>query len=333
MKVELFSTQGANEIADHIRSTFGVTDSQKILLCRGLSHALAECTRGLFSMYPHKMNLLCQKGGGPDIDSLAPYFSKEGCQVLSSSYQDLQETQAILNKIGKTGLCAILCDDDPLLGLLFNHSALETALEEKKIFTIRISYNAFLHDTSKLETNPYSIRILILAHGLAAVILGEKVRFERLLFGELYFENFLVKHVPDLICRKTQDKKVVIDFESKISSIASPILKNTVHRIYDRAVVAFSDIDGWAVEEFLSEELKKFSLNEKAQFISNERLIETSSLCKWVNPLKVNWLKDTISISDEQLRGLVCLDLSILTEHTLLALQSVYKKIKNLQGE
>ncbi len=304
-------------IEENLRSSFQIPIDNKIIICRGLAHALTEVTRGLYSVYPHRMGLVYQTDGGPDLEKMLPFFSREGFPIQGLSSVELKNIEGVTAKISKTGLFTVVCDDDPMTGELFDHKTLEAKLNELKSFCIRVSYNSFLFEPLPIQASPYSVRILSISDSISAVILGARSNIDRLLFGNIHFEDSLVKQVSQSICKRVPDRKLVQEFESKIQEIAKPLFSPETMRLFDRSVLFFENADGSAVLDHAG--------------MGGTSSADSTSLCRWADVTGMEWLKRH-GLTDEQIRGLVIIDISIINEKTLLSLKRGYLDVLKKQN-
>lgn len=311
--MKIFESNNTLEIEKNLRARFEISAENKIIVCSGLAHALAEVTRGLYSVYPHRTGLAYQCDGGPDLENMLPYFSREGFALQSLLSQDIKNPEGILTKLGKSGLFAAYSDDDPVTGELFESTELESKLNEAKVFCVRISYSSFLSENVPMTISPYSIRILSLSSGLAAVVLGARSNIDRLLFGSVYFDDLLVTQLPQLTKTMATDKTHILDFELSVAHFCKPFFAEQTPRLFDRAVICFNDADGSAVLDH-----------------SGLKAAHSTSLCRWGDVTSMEWLKRH-GLTDEQIRGLVVLELAQLNDKTALSLEHGYKEVLKKQ--
>lgn len=300
----LFSTS-LEPIVESVRSHFGISKSYKIFLSHSPAHAVTEAVKGLALLFPHRTAVILRKDTSPLIEEFAQGVSRDSLQPVLVSGDDL-------SKSGKSTLLYLVSDDDPLTGEIFYKAQAESVLADQKIYSIRLSTSFLLNP---FAIGNYTIWIHQVSPQLTVSVLGDRVNYERLHYRtEVLGESWLP-------ATSSENSISVLDFESALQSIAEAPLFSKTSRIFDRAVLAFSDIDGSALRELLIRDVKGLSGDE----------IETSSLCRWGRLKGTEWLSYQ-GYRPEQIRGLVAFSVKNLKSIKPESVIEAYRKIKKLQG-
>lgn len=314
----LFKTDNEEKMQQELRIKMQVPESCQILFGKGLAHSYTEVTRGLYSVFSHKMVMSFYDDTHPLVDKALGYFSREGFKTYPYSYHGRITVEKIIQDIGKSCLFFATSKLDPLTGELFDHSLLQVELEKLKTVFIEIT-DASLQNPKALEVGPYNIKLFSITHDLSVAILGERVRIDRLHFDSLYFSNESVRQVRELNLAGEENKAEIQKFETACGSFCDvPLLARP--RVYDRAVLSFKDIDSSALAELLIEQ-EGLSQGD----------IEVGSLCKWQDARKLQWLAQQ-GFSPEQIRGLVIIRSKAVSSQLASAVETHYRAILKLQS-
>jgi len=327
MKIDLLSNTDPREQEISLQKLIGVADNPRVASPNsvrsyfGLSHALNEVTRGLARLYPHKRSLAFIKGCGPYFEPLIKYFSMEGYQLQEIPIADVRKNNDWIEALKKDTLFVTMVDDDPLTGELFETQNINSILTSKKIFSVRLSHSAHLTEqTSDLTSDLYGARIFSGTSMCAITILGERAsKIEPLFFGDVSW-NF-AQEFTQAFARPLQNQKLIEDFESRKWAGAKPFFSPGSKRIFDRAVLYWTDMDGEAFVTELSKIKKK----------SSPKTLAAASLCHWGGLTKMDWLK-LQGFNPEMIRGLVVISSSLIDDQLGPAMEAARAEILNLQG-
>ena len=316
MRIALPSSTNREILERQIRNDHGISDAQRIRLCAGLCHALPETARGLFSQYPHRTIMAVQKDGGPHFEALITLFSREGFKVLEFTKSDFANPAKFIEGMGKNGLFVLASEDDPLTGEIFDLEKIRDELAKQRIFFVTVSSSLHVREKTNMAFHDVSSRLLVLGEGLTLCLDGARVLVDPLLRGEVEVWG---KYEPAV---SGENEVQVKEFEKKLKSVASPVLKEADSRLFDRAVLSFRDLDGSAVLETF-----RGQKNIKDGQTGFHRLIEAPSLCRWGDSLSQNWLRAR-GWDPGFIRGMVVFDASLATDENARLLVELANELK-----
>lgn len=231
----------------------------------GLSAAVYEMVVGSAQFLSHKRSIAYVKGQSFVLKPFLPHFYKEAYNVQTTTEKDPSELLKWVETLKKDTACAVLFEDHPITGEIFAWKELDALLNDRKIYSVRISHN--LHRFEKQSVHPYSVRICHYDSDWAVAFLGEKVKAPPLAVHTLNWQDktwpaakFGAVPLNDAVLVKT--------FESHLPSGFHPWLTGD-NRIFDRSVIYHDFASG----DFMREQLLK-NLGRDVE-------IETLNLCRW----------------------------------------------------
>jgi hypothetical protein len=286
----------------------------------GAAAAIYELAMSTAQFYSHKRSVGFVEGQTPYLIGLLPYLYKEGYQVQVAPAEASLDWKAWVEGLKKDTNFVAFCEDHPVTGEVYDVGQLEIALNEKKIFCLRISHNQHLF--KKIEIQPYSARICSYQGNTAVAILGAKFRSPPLMAQSMDWSlDDFIKSIQ--ISRTShEDKALIQNFEKTLPSPFQQYLK-TESRLFDRALFYCEEITGEALQQFLKKEL-----NQPLLRAGLEKDIETTHLCRWGGHASYEpWWKPTPK--PEVLRGLTVISADLIQKTNLKDLLS--KAVKELQ--
>lgn len=291
-------------------------------LFQNMSAAVVETVYGLSQLYPMKKKVFFIKNTNPLFDAAVLPLAKMGYIVTGLETSVLERPDDFAAIVDRECLLVLYAVDDPILGRAYDVTRLEAALKEKVIVQVRLSHNAHFYkhyeaddtavmtdtalpsgagrDIPRLGAFIYSLK----PEG-ALVLCGERARFGVLVADQL--TPPLGSDLSWLTTPRVAHQEKILDFESRRVAGAHPIFESTALRVFDRAAISWSDLDGYALITRLAERLK-IILNKPG----HETRLEATSLSRWGGVRTMDFLKNQ-NLSPETIRGLVLIDATLLS--------------------
>ncbi|MCB0349074.1 MAG: hypothetical protein KDD37_09565 [Bdellovibrionales bacterium] len=157
MKAAVLDLKRASRTTESYKTKFDLDDKFSVRICSSVAHALTESAKGLFRLYPHKLQIGLVTGQSPYLSTLSERVARDGVKVLEFSAQD--KADEILSVVSDETCFFILSEDHPISGEIFEIENLVKKLTDKKIFTIILRHNSHLLKNKKIDHNPYVIEI------------------------------------------------------------------------------------------------------------------------------------------------------------------------------
>lgn len=363
MHIDYHPFDNWHEINRRLAKHFDIYESKnEIRIYKSLPHALFEICLGLIKLFQHKNSIYYFRNTSPYLPLLIQQMRLENTKAQALDVNKMNDDEALcffFRNLKSEDLFLIYFKEDPLLGKKFPVHRLENLFGKessygKSLFLISVSHGGNLSSCSLGENSDYRIAIQSFGEkGVLAFLGSRSKKIEALISPYLKwkkqdFENFktqvqwssttkeefqLKKKLPDekqelnresLLLKK--EKKKILDFEkTKAGDFKAFFSPKEEGRIYDRAVIYWKDMDGFAFIDELSKELH-FSLLPPGE----EKRLETTSLSRWGGMKTMDWLK-VYNLSNDQIRGLVMIDCSLIDLKLPGLISKVRKKILKLQ--
>jgi hypothetical protein len=341
MMHDLWDAQIANQMRELVKEKWtqrarlsGVVEipqNFKFEVYRDALIGLNEIVRGLLEFFPHKTTVVFVRGTTPKISSFMAGLARDGIITKEISFELAQEdAAAALAACDADTLMVVSGSVDPLSSRKFQLEAFRGLLISKKIFSVELFPSPDTLDFSTAPS-PYRAQLVSVGPSLAVALVGSRAKGPTLIMGDPYFGPADLKNLST----KLEDadrvaKSVVQDFEQKLPGGAVPFFKDGESRIFDRAVLTWPGIDGYAICELLCER-KGWSLDEAPESVLGTRM-DTGSGCRWSEWNGTAWLRDQ-GYADEVTRGMVIFSAALLHAEPLLAqeLDSVCAQLRELQ--
>ena len=365
MHIDYYPLDNWHKIQGLLAEHFKTQGSRnEVRIYKDVPQALFEICFGLIKLFKHKNSIYCFKNTSPYLSLLLKQMRLENIKVETletSVTEDKNALSSLFKNLKSEDLFLIYFKEDPLLGKIFSFNKIEEVFGEnvsygKSLFLISVSHG-FTSPSFFLKKNTnYHIDIHSLGDKGALVFLGSRSRKIETLFSpylkwrEKEFENFSFpfKHlwgerekekreVPQQETFQEKDlkeasdsfkerKEKILEFEAGRAAAFKAFFSPTDEkRLFDRAVIYWEDMDGMAFIDQLSKELG-FSLLPPGE----ERRLETTSLNRWGGMKSMDWLK-AYHLSDNQIRGLVMIDSSLIQPELSHWISQVREKIVRLQ--
>lgn len=323
MKLALVSLENWEALNDEVKAKLSVADENFVRVYKGAAHAVFEIAQGTAQFLSHKRSMAIIKGQTPYFEMLLPYFYKEAYTVQALNYQNLADPESWVNSLKKETSFVLFCEDHPVTAELYDFDRLDQILNDRKIFSFRISH--FRHLYEKETVRPYSVRICYFNNDYAIAVCGERFKSPALIAPYMnwdiskYLEELTKIHVSSL------DRVQVEAMEQAFLPMASPWFTSPTNRLYDRVLLKFKDVSGELMLQRLFEKLQV----EESQFY---KTIDTTNLCRW-NHYKTftGWWDPLPATTD--LASLVVIDSGwLITKDFAKALKTTYEEIQAEQS-
>lgn len=161
---------------EEVHRLWGLPSEVSVRTYRGLHHAAFEIAQGTASFLSHKRALGWMKGQTFAYASVLPYLYKEAFQIQPLSQKNPNiEIAAWVEALKKDTSFVMMNEDHPVTGELFDNDQLDHLLNEKKIFSIRVSHHK--HWQQKLTSvRPHTVLICQASEDLAFAVVGSKFK-------------------------------------------------------------------------------------------------------------------------------------------------------------
>jgi hypothetical protein len=316
MKVDLLHTFSWDETNDLLQAEFVAARAKfnGSLRCYfGLSQAVFEMAFGTALLFSHKKGMGLISGDSWVFEGVMPHLYKEGFQVQEERRHRL-DVAAFVGALKKETSFVLWSEDHPILGTCDHqkNEELDQALNDKKIFSIRVSHAAYRHHA--VEMRPYSARLCSLTPNLALAVVGDRVRVTPLVAHRMAWQPQETLATVKFHLRDHQHSaELVSTFEQQCRQKTGfqPYL-TTAERLYDRAVIHHPEINAEAVLQIL-----KGQLGSPLAAPMQEWDAEIVNACRWKPaPALRSWWEPLPS--EEVLRGLLILSVSVLAKTQIL---------------
>jgi len=290
----------------------------------GISCAVAEISRGLVRLFPHRRQFAVIKGCGPFYDEISEFLGMEGLGRTEINVNELKNPDECIKKIPKDCLFILGSYDDPFTGECFNFEKLFPTLHQNRTFTVSLSHSVHLARGFPQVSNYMAVVAKIPKQGAVALLGQRAARVPPLFHGMAdWFEPSNWKNDFQPV---SEAQSEILQFERKLPKGFVPFFDQDATRIYDRAVVRALEFDGEACIQLLSKELG-LPLREPG----TDGIFETLSLCRWDAINTFNWYVEQGRVIQD-LRGVFMIDLSMVNSKTLAALEKVSATLFDLQS-
>lgn len=325
MHIDIIPTEAWESLGDELKKSFSgalFPDGAAVQLrsYRGVGHAAFEVAHPLTQLYAHKRNIAAIKGLSPAFDFLIAQYLKEAYTVQITEHLQVGSKAAWVDQLKKETNFVLLAEDHPITGEIFETEELDQILNDKKIYSIRVSHARHIQATD--EIRPYSARILSFGPDLAVVVYGSKFKPAGLTAPQMGWDKVSVVQKIQRKRKRMFDQNLVQSFENSLSQWKF-FTENTL-RLFDRSLLTFPDISGEALIQEIADglSLNKNSIND---------LISTTNQCAWDEPYTFGkwWIPTPVA---EVLRGTVVFSAEILARKEFANLvKASYDKVKGLQ--
>lgn len=323
MRLDLVPAEHWDRLNDRLKQDLRLGDDEHARVHAGLGTAVFEAAIGLAQIFSHKRAIAVLKGNSPVFESVLPWFLKEAYQVQSGILPDLLAGDGLTawrQGLKKETVFVLWSEDHPVTGETWDADAFDAALNEAKIYSLRVSHASFLGPRESIR--PYSVRLCSVAPNLCVAITGARFKVPPMV-AQLQTWNpaKVLQRLHDRMAEPVSDF-LVEDFEKHFPDQA--YFKKSQRRFHDRAVLVFPDVSGEALVRVLAEKLK-LGTEPWAQ-------MDTTNLCRWetVRLYKGWWLP---APSEEVLRGMVSFSPRLLERKEFVKeVQEAHQQVLSLQS-
>ncbi|MGE0632884.1 MAG: hypothetical protein AB7O96_10770 [Pseudobdellovibrionaceae bacterium] len=325
MHIDLRKGEVWEKLSEKAARFIAAPEGSSVRVHQGAFAAVYETVHSLVQLYPHKKSMAVINGATPFFEPLMPYFFRETFQIQNILPSQIESVEGFVGSLQKDTLFVLMCDDHAVTGQLYNFSALEQALADKKIFCIRLSHSQ--HFYQKNWPKNFSSVIFSVEPDLALSVSGARVKSLVLVSANLQWSSVKVEKSLEAYSQsKThEDQNAVESFEKALPVGCRPLLKQGTARVFDRSCIVLENVNSEAVQAELAKEL-----NLQIQDPAFENEIESLSACRW-NLVREQtwWLDPAPSVTDWQ--GGLILSVKVLNHPDFK--KSLDKVYKGLQAE
>lgn len=324
MLIDVVRVENWDELNDQVKLELQLTTKVRVRCYRGLGQAVYETTQALAQFLAHKKAVAFIFGQSPLLESLLPFYFKESYDVLRSASSGLINVVEWVQSLSKEMNFVVYCEDHPVTGELLPFvDELDRLLNEKRVFSLRISHSRHFIQTEELR--PYTVRLCSYTADMAVAQLGERYRAPSLLAQNMNWNSSeTIQNLNQARTHHSLNQAEVEKFESEILDFTQPVLGN-VPRTFDRALCFMPDVSAEAVAQKLFEKLQMPAEQGWSE-------VETTNMCQWGSvKLFRHWWQPEPSL--ELLRGLLVIRASFLkTKDFAKLLRSSYEEVKAQQS-
>lgn len=323
MKLALIPLEEWEKLNDRLRIQFSLPPENSARIYKGLAHAVFETAQGTAQFLSHKRSLGVVKGQTPYFDSLLPYFYKEVFGVQAISHLALLNPEAWVDGLKKDTTFVLWAEDHPVTGELYNYDRLDELLNEKKIYSFRISH--FQHFYEQASLRPYSVRLCYLNNDYAVALCGERYKTPPLMAPQMNWNPLQCLDMIQKIYVSPQDQKLIESFEESFSEISKPWFTRSTPRLFDRVLLKFPEVSGEALLQRLYDHLQV----DPSKYYET---MDTTNLCRWHHFKTFSgWWEPKPSTED--LESLLVIDSGwLVTKDFAKILKTTYEEIKAEQS-
>lgn len=314
MKVDLLNTfawDETNELAQsRLAQHLPVGGSLRVY--GGLSQGVFEIAFGTALLFSHKKNLAVISGNTWAFEGVLPTFYKEGFQVQDEKRSKITDWKAFVAGLKKDTSFVLWSEDDPVFATYSDLEELDQALNAQRIFSIRVSHNAFLYRPT--EVRPYSVKICSINPMLTVAMCGAKFRAPPLVVHRsVWNPAATVATLEQALQKKSEDSAAVKAFEATVTGHSGfkPVL-TTEARVYDRAVVYHPELNSDNVLRRIKEKVSRAvgspMYEHDADILNQCRWSPAPHLRTWWDPQP----------SEEIIRGLLLLSTEMLKQRQIM---------------
>lgn len=274
-----------DRINDRLKLKLQIDDSQTVRVYRDAASAVFECAFGTAHFLAHKRSVGIFKGQTSYFESVTAHFYKQLLNVQTILPRDLNSVEDWVNGLKKDTSLVLVAEDHPITGEVYPFvDELDRLLNEKKIYCLRLSHRQWRYQPMSVAA--YTVRIQIYDE-LCLAYCGERFKSPPMLAQVQPWKESDLVHLQKEY-RHFEDKKLVLDFESSVSSFAASYFgelgKSEVSRLWDRSVLILKDVSSAALAELLAER-QSLIMAELPVYSTNQCLTGTLRAFKgWWDP-------------------------------------------------
>ncbi len=322
MLIDVVRPEAWDELNDRVQELLSLNSKERVRCYKGIGTAVYEIARGTAQFLTHKKSIAFVLGQTPVYESLLPAFYKETYEVVTLPHTDLIDAKAWVEGLKRETNFVLFSEDHPVTAERYPFvEELDELLNSKRIYSFRVSHHQHFYEQISLK--PYTVRICSFASDVSVAFCGERFRSPPLVVREESWDGDAFCHsLIESRRMKALSQDLILKFEKEVSVWAVPFFSDRRMRIWDRAVVVFSDVSAEAVAKTFS---KSFGGQLWAQ-------METPNMCRWrTSGLFQKWWQPAISL--DALRGMLIIDQGLLQNKDFAKqLHSAYEEVKKQQS-
>lgn len=285
--------------SEKVKKTFFTDYSGTINFFSEPVRAVFELSWALSRFVYHKKTVWFQSGFCPIGPEIVPSFYKDSYNVQMFPAEEFTDPEKFCAKLPRDIGFIYFAEDHPITGEVFDIQPVLMKLEEKRIYSVGVSYNAFRY--RKALNHKYHLQVCHLSKDMILSFVGEKLKlslptaqFQKLNFFDIekHLEKISSSPLPELAEVKSRIQSLNLDFK---------FLENS-NSLKDRLLIYHPECHG---ESLVNQMLY---LNSDKQ-IGKDRLVPLAN-CSMIDyrPLDHWW---TNRPSPDVLRGCFVVDLHL----------------------
>ncbi len=327
MKLDFQSPLDWQERNDKINQLLNLTPSGGAgLLIPGTIAALSEITAGLVRQFPHKKRVVYLKDVDPSIEAAVINLSREGCQLVGIDVNELSNSVRISEVIDGNCLFFLGCEDDPLLGRVFDLSMVLKEVEAKRSMSIVVSHANFRNSPLPQNFPRHQVYVYSLAPDLTLLLASSRLRWPIQLADRVPVREDWEAELNKLQQKKVSQISLIEQFEATPPAGGQAVFPKGTPRVGDRAVIFWSDVDSWTVMSRLAEAWQR-----PLAAPGHCDWIEATSLHRWGGVRTMDWLR-AFGFSEAMIRGTLILSAEILGQKLEDDLKRIHSTITAIQN-
>lgn len=291
---------------------------------QGMGPALVEVCVGLTKLYPLKKKIYYFKEQSFYFDGAIIQLAREGYKVVPLALDTLKNPEEWAAKIEREDLFVLYAKDETFLGKIYDAEKFETTLKDKNLIKICVSHARHFFEPPPPSPDKNTIQLFSLKCNLTLAFFGERCRVGSIVTDQLVYPELSELEGKGILnwYKKPHalHANAIQDFEDSRVADFQPYFKKGDSRLFDRSVIYWTDMDGSAFCERLTQEwnaIKKLS--------DTARYLQSPGLSRWGSLPVVNHL-GAHGLLPEMTRGLVILSYELLQD--LNSLTEAFKKVR-----
>ena len=282
-----------------------------------------EVGLSLSRLAPHKKRFYYFKDLNPYFYPLFMALATEGYEAKELSLEDMDSPKDWVDQIdAKRDLFVLYSADEPLLGRLYPVDKMERLTSDKGLFRLCLSHNKHKYIKTPDKQDRHKVNLYSMDSQICVSHFSKEAHIDEPISDSLNWNN--MGSPLSLFGSLQENKDLIVTFENKLNS--KPLFQSTP-RIFDRAIVFWEDLDGFALIDQVAKDMG-LSLSPPGE----DQNFETPSLSRWISQKSMTWLK-TLGISPNQMRGLVIFSQELLRSSSFIDIvQSARKTVLKRQS-
>jgi hypothetical protein len=215
-----------------------------------------EITMGLQQVFPMRKLCLFQKGFHPYADELALRFARQGYRI---EWIDIDGT--LLENFKEKSreiLFLLYSEDQPFTAEYLNDDALKR-FHDFASFSLGLKFVGYARNEEFTPASPTQSLIHVLSDGRCLTTLGSRFRISLTLSSHLLPSFLSLQDWQGARQPLVEDEKLVREAEAFVIQTLGGVAHPLSHsRYYDRALMAFGDLDATALRSLMCEKDKRY---------------------------------------------------------------------------